>query len=503
MNEYKTEKSYHLIAGILLIVALAVQYLLAPLIYGYTINFTFWGIVCILVLLGTAVLMLLNRRDLFTVIAIALIAIVTVYNHISYFGMEGYSPFLVCGFEYDYGDGYFGKYTMISYFLVFVELLRPLAVLFLLIIAAANFTDFLGNAKNKLNKLWFLPCVLMAVYSVMTQLDPVVTEMFGLLCTYYYSAMSFIFFLLQAAAFLFAGLWVAHPNELPKSEASYSSEENYATAHTETVPEAYCDMLKHVLLLLFTCGIWMLIWVYRMTGYTNTVKGEEKRNPTNKLLLYIFVPFYSIYWIYKTAQRIDKMARAKNIESDMATLCLILAIFVPVVAAILMQDKMNKIVKTKGIRASENETAYGTTIGVADELKKYKELLDAGIITEEEFKTKKKQLLGMSSSTSPYGEPEPKFDPRDAFRAEVIDAVMRHLRVYYSGVKSVNTTISNIAVGGNIYTAKGKVVVMNDYAEQYEGKVTAVYEFDEETQAFTGIRLVVGDGDKGTLHKVR
>ena len=31
----------------------------------------------------------------------------------------------------------------------------------------------------------------------------------------------------------------------------------------------------------------------------------------------------------------------------------------------------------------------------ADELKKYKELLDSGVITQEEFEEKKKQLLGL------------------------------------------------------------------------------------------------------------
>ncbi|MBO5652993.1 MAG: SHOCT domain-containing protein, partial [Clostridia bacterium] len=31
----------------------------------------------------------------------------------------------------------------------------------------------------------------------------------------------------------------------------------------------------------------------------------------------------------------------------------------------------------------------------AEELKKYKDLLDAGIITQEEFDAKKKQLLGL------------------------------------------------------------------------------------------------------------
>ena len=36
-----------------------------------------------------------------------------------------------------------------------------------------------------------------------------------------------------------------------------------------------------------------------------------------------------------------------------------------------------------------------STVSVADELKKFKELLDMGIITQEEFDAKKKQLLGL------------------------------------------------------------------------------------------------------------
>ena len=34
-------------------------------------------------------------------------------------------------------------------------------------------------------------------------------------------------------------------------------------------------------------------------------------------------------------------------------------------------------------------------VSAADELKKYKDLLDAGVITQEEFDAKKKQLMGM------------------------------------------------------------------------------------------------------------
>ena len=36
-----------------------------------------------------------------------------------------------------------------------------------------------------------------------------------------------------------------------------------------------------------------------------------------------------------------------------------------------------------------------TRVSDSDEIKKYKELLDSGIITQEEFEAKKKQLLGL------------------------------------------------------------------------------------------------------------
>ena len=41
------------------------------------------------------------------------------------------------------------------------------------------------------------------------------------------------------------------------------------------------------------------------------------------------------------------------------------------------------------------QTIISTPLSNAEELKKYKDLLDAGIITQEEFEAKKKQLLGL------------------------------------------------------------------------------------------------------------
>lgn len=105
----------------------------------------------------------------------------------------------------------------------------------------------------------------------------------------------------------------------------------------------YCNILKHVLLLLLTFGIYYLIWIYRTTKYLNQVKGVQQRNPTSKLLLCIFVPFYLIYWIYISAQLIDKLASSKGVESNIVTICSVLAIFINIIPPIIMQDKINII----------------------------------------------------------------------------------------------------------------------------------------------------------------
>lgn len=50
---------------------------------------------------------------------------------------------------------------------------------------------------------------------------------------------------------------------------------------------------------------------------------------------------------------------------------------------------------SKYIEEQSKKVVSDTAISSADELKKYKELFDSGIITQEEFESKKKQLLGL------------------------------------------------------------------------------------------------------------
>ena len=257
-------------------------------------------------------------------------------------------------------------------------------------LAVVFVTDYLPQLREQVKKFWFIPPAVMALATLLS----IGSVLF----------VAFLRLLVTCAGTFLAAMWVAYPEGLPQQTVSTSTETGCTT--TTPAPEVYCGLVKHILLLLFTCGIWLYIWIYRVTGYTNNVEGEENRNPTNKLLLCLFVPFYVIYWMYKTAQRLDKMAAAKNIPSDLSALCLILAIFVPIIPPILMQEKLNAIVAPAAAPAAyaapaapvapaPAPAAPASVSEAADDLLKLKELLDAGILTQEEFDAKKKQLLGL------------------------------------------------------------------------------------------------------------
>ncbi|MBQ7638111.1 MAG: SHOCT domain-containing protein [Clostridia bacterium] len=58
-------------------------------------------------------------------------------------------------------------------------------------------------------------------------------------------------------------------------------------------------------------------------------------------------------------------------------------------------DKINDYKKNYGNAAKSTVIENTIQSSNADELKKYKDLLDSGAITQEEYDTKKKQILGL------------------------------------------------------------------------------------------------------------
>lgn len=59
------------------------------------------------------------------------------------------------------------------------------------------------------------------------------------------------------------------------------------------------------------------------------------------------------------------------------------------------RDEIHRTISELLIERQEKKEVLNVSKSNADELKKYKELLDSGVITQEEFDAKKKQLLGL------------------------------------------------------------------------------------------------------------
>ena len=325
-----------------------------------------------------------------------------------------------------------------------ISLLQVLAFAAMLLVALGLLTDFIPSLKDPAKQYWYAPAGGMVICIVPAFLAAIINLIGGYGFFNFLIAIvsSVVTYGLLAAGLYFAAAWIADPEKLPIGGSAPGAQyqrpqgqyQQYQQPQGQTaanqgprvsstgaayaggaaagggnmVPaSAYCGLAKHVLLLLFTFGIWYLIWIYRTTENLNCLEDEPPRNPATKLLLCMFIPFYSIYWIYKSAQRIDRLSALQGRPSDSATLCLILAIFIAIVPPILMQDKINGLVTAQGNGWTAPQQPVYTApqqpysaprtnaAGAAEELKKYKELLDMGAITQEEFDEKKKQLLGL------------------------------------------------------------------------------------------------------------
>lgn len=306
-------------------------------------NFTVFNLLWVAGYVVVTVSLFLNKRDILPVVGFGVLALSSLRGLLSVF------------------DSYFSFFENLMMFMTSFVGFASFALM--LLFAVAVFTNAMPQLRQTTAGLWFVPAILVVVSALVTPLVYSIVFGFSIL------GSSFLWNVFRAAAFLFAALWIMDvdcmPWEYRPANTAPAGRPGSATYYgSAEYGEGYCGLVKHILLLLFTFGIWSLIWIYRTTRYLNCVEDEEQRNPTAQLLLCMFVPFYVIFWTYKSAQRIDKLAAGRGIPSDISMLCLILAIFVGVVPFILMQDKMNAIV-TGGVRPQAAPAASRTAVHTA------------------------------------------------------------------------------------------------------------------------------------------
>lgn len=322
--------------------------------------FTFWNVVYLAAYCCLTAVVLLQRRDMFTVGA---------------FGLAALAP-------------------LMALFLGPLPLLDLLAYLAMFLMALSCLLGYLPAIEELAQKLWFLPAALGTLSFVVRGIYSITLWAI----TGHGMGTSVLMRLLAAAGLFFAGAWVVYPEGLPPRQSAARSEPVWEDGDLPT--GAYCDLFRHTLLLVFTFGIWHLIWIYRTTRYLNQQGEAPFRNPTTKLLLCLFVPFYYVYWTYRSAQQIDRLAREIGYPADLTLPCLILSLFVPILSAVLLQDKLNELADSALLEDQDLEPPSPILQiqdyqDAAEALRTFKALLDEGILTQEEFAAKKKQILGL------------------------------------------------------------------------------------------------------------
>lgn len=102
------------------------------------------------------------------------------------------------------------------------------------------------------------------------------------------------------------------------------------------------SLFKQLMLSIFTLGIYRLIWIARTTRFLNN-GTLKKRDPIISVGLTIFVPFYTIYWGYRSAQAIDDLTPPKDSIISLAGLSALLSLVCPLASDMLLQGKINDL----------------------------------------------------------------------------------------------------------------------------------------------------------------
>jgi len=337
-------------------------------IFKYDIPIGVVDLILVLSTIAVAVLLFMKKTDFIIAIPFLLLAI---------FNISGLGS-LIKELKYIYSEIYPSRIYGFGFRLLsFVCDVIPeiLLCILLIVVVLLALTDKLTKSPTKFKKaltntLYIATGIFIVLYLVNHIAD------FGTIYRGLYDV-------LYCIAILLCGLWIANPY-VQETSTKENIEKNKINN------EHHISLGAHICLLLFTFGIWQYVWIYKRTKFTNLVKDEEERNPTTKLLLCLFVPFYNIYWTYKTAKRVDKIAKERNVPSDLGTICLVLAIFIPIVPPILIQSKINEAITNNNANTNSD-----SRINDADVLVKYKALLDQGVITQDDYDAKKKELLGL------------------------------------------------------------------------------------------------------------
>lgn len=171
-------------------------------------------------------------------------------------------------------------------------------------------------------------------------------------------------------------------------------EENENTVNITDLEEE--SIAKNVIFTIITFGVYSYIWLYRMSRSIKCL-NNDKSSLSGELICLMFVPFYKLYWVYTRAKTIKNQADCRSVQiNDGATLYSILSLLgLNIVSVAFMQNDLNTLLKYKEKSIICNNTEDNSLKKTSDieRIIQLSELKERGILTEEEYRKKKQEIL--------------------------------------------------------------------------------------------------------------
>ena len=228
-----------------------------------------------------------------------------------------------------------GHSSTTSFFTVLPGLLVLVGFLGLTALGSMQYAAKFPALGDKLRQGWYVPALLFAVALVYALLLNGCVSLFG--GRVWWPGFRGFFnvrLLLWGIIALLLGLSAAGQDSLP----SRSTAQEAPRAAGEL---RYCSVAKLLFLSFITLGIWALIWLCRVTTQLNAYEDRHPRKSWHELIFCLLLPFYYIYWTYKSAQLLEKAAGKEG--DRFGVLCLACAALVPPVGMALIQDRINAL----------------------------------------------------------------------------------------------------------------------------------------------------------------
>jgi len=132
---------------------------------------------------------------------------------------------------------------------------------------------------------------------------------------------------------------------IPENSVKYAGDFGMPVTHDRTFDFENKNIAVCIILSFLTCGIYTIFWLVSIIHNVHKLHGDY-HSAAAEVLLNLFVPFYSYYWMYKNAKQMyEDSNRYHGSIPDNAALYIILALLgLNLVNLAIIQNEFNKFI---------------------------------------------------------------------------------------------------------------------------------------------------------------